>query len=89
MLSPKAQAIISLFPWVLVYMFLMDLMYIINSVFVGTIILGTRLFQCDQIIPKDLNKKLDGLFAKLFGMRSMDVAGWAGRAEGKQGRQGG
>jgi len=69
----KYQAIIILTPLVLVYLFSMDVFFILASVGVSTIIFILKLLTCNKIPCLDVNSKMDKIYGWLFNMKSMDI----------------
>ena len=63
-------------PFIVVYLLLMDVIYIIVSVVVTPLAFVLKLLTFGYIDLTNIEEKLDLLFDLLFGMKEMDIKGF-------------
>jgi hypothetical protein len=66
-------------PVVLVYLLVMDLVYIVNSVALVPLAVIVQMFSCGKIkgnLAHMFEEKLDSIYEIMFGMSKMDIKGF-------------
>lgn len=66
----------SLTPFIVLYLLLMDIIYIIVSVVITPAAILLRFLTCGLIDLTNIDEKLDVLYEILFGMTEMDIKGF-------------
>jgi len=72
----KVLNVLSMTPLIVVYLLLMDLVYIVTSVIITPFAMLLKLISCGCIDITNVEEKLDGLYNILFGMTDMDIKGF-------------
>lgn len=72
----KFLNIASLTPFIVVYLLIMDIIYIIVSVVITPTAMIIKLLSCGLIDVTNVEEKLDVLYEVLFGMTDMDIKGF-------------
>lgn len=72
----KFLNVLSLTPFIVAYLLLMDLIYIIVSVVITPITMLLKVLSCGYIDITNVEEKLDVLYEILFGMSDMDIKGF-------------
>ena len=68
--------IVSLTPFIVAYLLLMDIIYIIVSVIITPAAMLIKVLTCGLIDMTNIEEKLDVLYEILFGMTDMDIKGF-------------
>jgi hypothetical protein len=68
--------VLSLTPFIVGYLLIMDLIYIIVSVIITPSTMLLKLLTCGLIDITNVEEKLDVLYEILFGMTDMDIKGF-------------
>jgi len=72
----KFLNILSLTPFIVAYLLLMDIIYILVSVVITPTAMFIKLISCGLIDLTNVEEKLDVLYEILFGMTDMDIKGF-------------
>ena len=72
----KFLNVLSLTPFIVGYLLIMDLIYIIVSVIITPFTMLLKLLTCGLIDITNVEEKLDVLYEILFGMSDMDIKGF-------------
>lgn len=68
--------VLSLTPFIVAYLLVMDLVYIIVSVVITPLTFMLKFLTCGKIDVTNVEEKLDVLYEILFGMTDMDIKGF-------------
>lgn len=72
----KFLNVLSLTPFIVSYLLMMDIIYIIVSVVITPAAMLIKILTCGLIDVTNVEEKLDVLYEILFGMSDMDIKGF-------------